>query len=136
MPKHEPKGGIQAVVEMLQVMDGASRDKLLANLAQKDAKLVEELGKRLFTFEDLVKLEAREMEELIRRIPVGKLALALRGASEELRAAFFTRMSQRAATHLAEEVDALGPKRVTDVQAARFEILRLVDKAAAGGRRS
>jgi flagellar motor switch protein FliG len=124
--KRAPFGGVQGIVDMLKVMDGPERDKLLANLRARDPKLAGELDRRLFTFEDLAGAGPEVVDELVRQVPAGKLALALRGASEALRATIFGRMSARAAKNLADEIDALGPRRVSDVEAARQEILRLL----------
>lgn len=117
-----PKTGIESVVEMLQYLDGPSREKLLQNLHERDPHLVEELNRRIWSFEELKKLEGPDLQLLLREIPMRKLALALRKASDEVRAHIYKNLSQRAATALDEDVKALGPQKLTLVERAQKEI--------------
>ncbi len=116
------KTGVQAVVEMMQHMDGPSREKLMANLQERDPHLVAELEKRLWTFEDLKKLEAADLQLLLREVPSKTLALALRKTSEEVKQAIFSNISKRAGQVLQEDVMALGPQKLSKVEEAQAEI--------------
>jgi len=130
MDQSDPRGkkfdGVQAVVDMLNAMDEAGREKMLASLAKQDPKLVGELERRLFLFEDLIRLEPAKVQKLLRALPAPKLALALRKSSEELKSFLFSQMSARSAEMLKEEIQNLGPRRVSDIERVQKEIILLV----------
>jgi flagellar motor switch protein FliG len=119
----KPVGGVEEVVRMLQHMDEASRGKLLSSLAERDPTLTRQIQDKMFTFEDLVREDAKRVQKLLREVPQKQLALAMRGASEELRTFLFGNMSASAAKILREEIDVMPPQKVTDVQVARQQIL-------------
>src|ERR671931_98557 len=96
----KPVGGVEEVAKMLQHMDDASREKLLSNLAARDPSLVKQIQEKLFTIEDLLKVEPRVVQKLLREVPSKQLALALRGTSAELRHFVFGNMSGKAAKML------------------------------------
>ena len=118
------KTGVEAVVEMMQHMDGPSREKLMANLQERDPHLVAELEKRLWTFEEVRKLEPPDLQLLLREVPSKTLALALRKTSDELKQAIFSNLSKRAGQILQEDVMALGPQKLSKVEEAQAEVGR------------
>jgi flagellar motor switch protein FliG len=129
-----PHGGVEGIVEMLHVMAEPDRQRLLNDIAGRDPRLFAELQAKLFTFADLVALSAREMQALIPAVPSGKLALALRQADEKLRAHFFDNMTRRAAESLQEEVRTSGPRRLSDVEAAQAEVIRVAKELESHGK--
>ena len=130
MTPKDPKSlsGVQAVVDMFAVMDPQERERLLRDLAERDPALVEEIHRRIFTFEDLGRIEDHALRDLIQKVPRAQLALALRHASEEIRSLIFRNLSERAGKILAEEIRNLGPQRLSDVQAAQAKIAELALK--------
>lgn len=116
------KTGKESVVEMLQVMDPKEREKLLNNLAQKDPILAEELARRMESIEDLLKVEGLILQKFLREVPIQQLALAMRKVTDDLRTHLFSQLSERARKTLQEEIDSLGPQRVSAIQQAQNEI--------------
>src|ERR1700746_3461009 len=104
MVQKKSRSGLQITVEMLNALPADHRERLLASVAEKDPELVEELRKRLFTFEDLARLEDVLIQKILREVPTKKLALALRGASDPLKEAVYRNLSSRAGETLREEV--------------------------------
>lgn len=119
---------MKAVLEMLEGLGAGERKLLLARVAERDARLAREIEERIFGFEWIVKLEAAEMQMLLRETPRPMLALALRAASEEIQAAVFGNLSARAAEELREEIRGSGPRKLADVRAAQTSIARLARK--------
>ncbi|MBI3542334.1 MAG: hypothetical protein HY075_03555 [Deltaproteobacteria bacterium] len=130
----QPKGGIPSVIEMLQLLDAETRAKILSNIAARDEKLARQLEARLFDFEDLRQLTPRMTQELLREIPEAKLVLALRKASDELRAHVFSNMSKRQAEVLRDELANQPPQKLTDVEKAQAEIVEIAKRLEAEGR--
>ncbi len=128
------KTGVEAVVEMMQHMDGPSREKLMANLQERDPHLVAELEKRLWTFEEVRKLEPPDLQLLLREVPSKTLALALRKTSDELKQAIFSNLSKRAGQVLQEDVMALGPQKLSKVEEAQAEVGRKLKALIASGK--
>ena len=116
-------GGIKAAAEMVSALDAPARRKLLARLAAQDAKLAEQIEKEMFIFEDLLKFSDAEIQQLLKQIKRPRLVLALRTASDDLKAALFRNMPKGAAAVLREEVEAQGKQRLALVLAAQAEII-------------
>lgn len=121
-------GGVQAVADMFNAMDPESRARMLANLAERDPGLVEEIQRRIFVFEDLAKLEDLTLQSLLKEAKPKRLALALKKAPEEVKAALLRNLSARAAKFLLEEIEHLGPQRLSDVHAAQAEMAELAKR--------
>ena len=120
-----PLGGIEAITEMLAHMGLPEQDKLLANVAERDPALVEKIRASLFRFDDFVHLSPKQMQVFVREVPPARLALALRGVSEELKAHFFSSLSKRAAEALREDMEALGPQKASLVAATQAEVMEI-----------
>jgi len=132
--KDGPKGGVDAVVEMLQFMDAVSLRRLLADVGEKDPKLLSEIQQKMFTFEDLLRLSSKELQILLKKVPPARLALALRRGTDALKDHFFMSLSTRAADLLRNEISTLGPRRVSDIEAAQSEILRTAKELETQGK--
>ena len=126
--KPPAKGGVQATAEMLNALPPEHQEKLLAAVAEKDPGLAAEIRKLMFTFEDFANLEDALLQKILREVPTRKLALALRSSSEVLRATLFRNLSARAGEMLREEIEALGPQRRTDVEAAQAELIEIAKR--------
>lgn len=120
--------GLQAAAELLNGLDKEAREKLLANIAKENPEMAKKLLDRMFTFEDLAKVSGRQMQALLREIPGPRLALAMRAASESLKAFIFSNLSKRAADILQEEITSMGPQKKSEVENAQREILEQAKK--------
>ncbi len=123
---YENTGGVSAVAEMLNVSDRATERALLENLSQEDPNLVEEIRRLMFVFEDLIKLNDKEIQTLLKNVENSKWALALKGASPELKEKVFSNMSQRAGEMLKEEMEYSGAVKLSLVEATQQEIVDVV----------
>jgi flagellar motor switch protein FliG len=116
-------GGPAAVASILNLLQGTLEKNILEHMADVDAPLSEQIKNLMFVFEDLRALDDRAIQRLLRDIDTKTLALALKGASGELRQRIVSQMSQRAGQALAEEMDLLGPTRMKDVEAAQAVVV-------------
>ena len=122
----ENAGGVASVAGMLNVIDRATERSLLENLAQEDPDLVEEIRRLMFVFEDINKLDDRNIQSLLKNVESSQWALALKGASEELKDKIFSNMSKRASDLLLEEIEYLGPVRLSSVEQTQQQIVDIV----------
>ncbi|MGQ9727448.1 MAG: flagellar motor switch protein FliG [Candidatus Fervidibacter sp.] len=125
--------GLQVLTQILSNLSREVMQEILANLEQQNPELAERVQQVMFTFEDLVKLDDRSLQRVLREVDMRELALALKGASEELKEKIFRNMSQRAAQILREEMDYMGPVRLRDVTAAQRRIVDIVRKLEEAG---
>jgi len=127
-------GGVKTVAEILNQMDRASEELILKNIEEKDPILAEEIRKLMFTFEDLINVDDRGIQTILKEISTDDLALALKMASEELKDKIFRNMSSRAVEILKEEMEAKGPVRVSDVEKAQMNIVRVARRLEEEGK--
>ena len=119
-------GGIDAVVAIINSADRATERNIMEYLEENDPELAEEIKKRLFVFEDIIRLDDRSLQRVLREVDMKELGLALKGATEELRGKFFKNMSKRAAEMLQEDMDYMGPVRVKDVEDSQQKVVNVV----------
>lgn len=129
----EKAGGVQAVAEILNVADRMTNKGILENLGQDDPELVDQIKRLMFTFDDLMKLDDKSIQSLLKEVENSQWAMALKGASEELRTKILGNLSQRAAAILTEEMEYLGPVRVSDVEAMQQIIVDAVRRLEDSG---
>jgi len=129
----ENAGGVGSVAEMLNVIDRATERSLLENLAQEDPDLVEEIRRLMFVFEDINKLSDRDIQTLLKNVESSQWAMALKGASEELKDKVLHNMSKRAGDLLREEMDYLGPVRLSSVEQTQQQIVDIVRRLEDAG---
>ena len=129
----EKAGGVAAVAEMLNVIDRATERSLLENLAQEDPELVEEIRRLMFVFEDITKFTDRDIQTLLKNVESSQWAMALKGASEELKQKILGNMSKRAATLLTEEMEYLGPVRASNVEQVQQQIVDIIRRLEDAG---
>lgn len=118
-------GGIDMVVDMLNIMEKKSEKQILEGVEQEDPKLAEEIKAMMFVFEDLVTLDDRSLQMILREIDQQTLTLALRGANEDMRERIFTNVSTRAAQMLREDIDAMGPVKLSEVEQSQSEVVQV-----------
>jgi flagellar motor switch protein FliG len=119
-------GGIDSVVAIINSADRGTERNIMEYLEENDPELAEEIKKRLFVFEDIIRLDDRSLQRVLREVEMKELGLALKGATEELRSKFFKNMSKRAAEMLQEDMDYMGPVRVKDVEEAQQKVVNVV----------
>jgi flagellar motor switch protein FliG len=119
-------GGIDAVVALINSADRTTERNIMEYLEENDPELAEEIKKRLFVFEDIIRLDDRSLQRVLREVDMKELGLALKGATEELRAKFFKNMSKRAAEMLQEDMEYMGPVRVKDVEESQQKVVNVV----------
>jgi len=119
-------GGPAAVAAVLNLVPTSIERDLLEGLSTRDPALADEIKNLMFTFDDLVKLDDRSLQRVLRDVEVKELALALKAASEEVKGKILSTMSQRAVAALKEEMEFLGAVRLRDVEAAQGAIVKIV----------
>lgn len=129
----ENAGGVEAVAEILNVTDRATERSLLENLAQEDPDLVEEIRRLMFVFEDISKFSAKDVQTLLKNVENSQLAMALKGASEDLKQKILGNMSVRAADLLREEMEYLGPVRLSAVEQVQQQIVDVIRRLEDAG---
>ncbi|HSU80161.1 MAG TPA: flagellar motor switch protein FliG [Candidatus Angelobacter sp.] len=119
-------GGIESVVDVLNGVDRTTERTILDALAIEDPDLAEEIKKRMFVFEDIVVLDPRSIQRVIRDVENEDLLLAMRSASEEVKNMIFDNMSQRRVETFKEELEFMGPVRLRDVEEAQTRIVGII----------
>ncbi|MGX7681054.1 flagellar motor switch protein FliG [Jatrophihabitans sp. DSM 45814] len=119
-------GGVQPLVEIINRADRGTEKLILEGLEQRDPELADEVRSRMFVFEDLINLDDRAVQLVLRGVEVANLAVALKGVSPSVRSKVMNNMSERAAITLGEEIELLGPVRVQAVEEAQTEVVRVI----------
>lgn len=127
-------GGVQPVAEMLNVMDKNTETAIMSRIEEKDPILAEEIRKLMFVFEDIIKIDDKGIQTLLKEVANDKLLLALKTANEEIRAKIFKNISQRAAKLLQDDLQNMGPARLSDVEAAQVEIVNVARRLEQEGK--
>jgi len=118
-------GGIEAVAEMLNSLDKSTETRILATIEESNPDLAEQIRELMFTFEDMVLIDSRGMQLILKEMPQDQLTIALKTASEPIKELIFSSMSQRAAEMLREDLEVLGPVKVSDVEKAQQEMVKV-----------
>lgn len=129
----EKTGGVQTVAEMLNLADRATEKSILEALETDDPDLVESIRRLMFVFEDILLVDDRGIQAVLKEIDNSDLALALRTASEDLKGKIFKNMSERAVQLISEDMEYMGPVRVSDVEAAQQKIVDVVRRLEDAG---
>jgi flagellar motor switch protein FliG len=125
-------GGVQALVDLLSRSDRATEKLILGELEKRDAELADQVRSQMFVFEDIVNLDDRSVQLVLRDVDVKELAVALKGVRSDVRDKILKNMSERAAANLSEEVELLGPTRmkaVNDAQAGVVKVIRQLEES-------
>ncbi|MGH9068801.1 MAG: flagellar motor switch protein FliG [Acidimicrobiales bacterium] len=133
MPTGGAGGGTATLAAILNRSDRALEREVLGQMEQTDPELAEDVRRRLFTFEDVIRLDDRTLQKVLRAVQPKVLATALKGATEENREVFTHNLSERAADDLTEEIELLGPMRLAEVEGAQMELVRTVRDLEAAG---
>ena len=126
-------GGIARLAEIINQTDEMSGDLILNEIEEEDPELVAEIKQKMFVFEDLVLVDDRGLQNLLRSVETRELALALKASTEDVKEKIFSNMSERAAEILMEEIEALGSVRMKEVSDAQKGITKLIQEKEAKG---
>ena len=133
-------GGLKRAADILNMMDTSTENAILESIREADESLGGRIQELMFTFENLLDLDDRSIQRILREITSDQLVVALKGATQEIRALIFKNMSKRAAESLQEDLEMRGPTKLSEVEAAQKEILTVVRRLteegeiAAGGK--
>jgi len=127
-------GGIEPIADMLNLMDKNSEKNIMARVEEKDPELAEEIRKLMFVFEDLIYVDDRGIQELLKIVDNQKLVISLKTAPDEVKSKLFRNMSNRAATLLREDLEALAPTKISDVEKAQQDIVQQLKELEVQGK--
>ncbi len=121
-------GGVESIVDILNLVDRSTEKSIIESLEEEDPELAEEIKKRMFVFEDIVMLDDRAIQKVLREVDTAELAKALKAVDSEVQDKIFRNMSKRAATLLKEDMEYMGPIRMKDVEEAQQKIVAIIRK--------
>jgi flagellar motor switch protein FliG len=127
-------GGVEPIAEMLNLMDKATEEQILDNLEERDPDLAEEIRQLMFVFDDLVKIDDRGIQEIIKNVNNDKWKIALRTAAEAVKELVFKNMSERAAQMLREDMEAMSAVKLSDIENIQMEIIGITRKLESEGK--
>ncbi len=131
--KSSSVGGVKVAANILNFMDSGQDEQILGTIGEIDGELGVRIRDLMFVFDNLAEIDDRAMQAILREVPNDKLSVALRGAEARVREKITSNMSQRAAEILLEDMEARGPVRLAEVEAAQKDILAMVRKMADAG---
>lgn len=126
MDDYTVAGGIEAAVDILNMVDRATEKTIIDALEEEEPELAEEIRKRMFVFEDIILLDDRSIQKVLREVDSKDLALALKTASEEVSSRIYRNMSKRAAEMLREDIEYMGPARLRDIEETQQKIVAII----------
>ncbi|MFZ3047225.1 MAG: flagellar motor switch protein FliG [Desulfatirhabdiaceae bacterium] len=126
-------GGIAHLAELLNLVDGSTCETILNEMEESNPELVAQIKLMMFVFEDLVLVNDKGLQKVFRRVETNKLALALKGASDDVKNKIYKNISERAGAMLKEEVEAIGAVRMKDVEEAQQSITKVIQELEASG---
>ncbi|MBQ8325744.1 MAG: flagellar motor switch protein FliG [Lachnospiraceae bacterium] len=121
-------GGVDAVVEILNTVDRGTEKHIMETLEIEEPELADEIRKKMFVFEDILTLDDRAIQRVLRDVDNNDLAIALKGANEQVQNAIFNNLSKRLATMIREDMEFMGPVRMKDVEEAQQKIVNIIRK--------
>ncbi|MCM1086777.1 MAG: flagellar motor switch protein FliG [Muribaculaceae bacterium] len=121
-------GGVDAVVEILNTVDRGTEKHIMETMEIEEPELADEIRKKMFVFEDILLLDDRAIQRVLRDVDNGDLAIALKGSNEEVQNAIFNNLSKRLAVMIKEDMEFMGPVRMKDVEEAQQKIVNIIRK--------
>jgi len=131
--KRQPSGGPRAVAEIFNQLDSGLSTEILAQMGEQNPELMDSIRQKMFVFDDLMALDANGVKELLSRADRRLLTTALKGTNEELRQHLLKGMSQRGAAMLLEDMEALGPVKIREVEAAQQAMIAVLRQLESEG---
>ena len=126
-------GGVDAVVEILNTVDRATEKHIMETLEIEEPELADEIRKKMFVFEDILMLDDRSIQRVLRDVDNNDLAMACKSANEQVQNAIFNNLSKRLAVMIREDMDFMGPVRMKDVEEAQQKIVNIIRKLEDSG---
>lgn len=126
-------GGVDAVVEILNTVDRGTEKHIMETLEIEDPELADEIRKKMFVFEDILLLDDRAIQRVLRDVENSDLAIALKGSTEQVQNAIFNNLSKRLAAMIQEDMEFMGPVRMKDVEEAQQKIVNIIRKLEDSG---
>ncbi|NLM06410.1 MAG: flagellar motor switch protein FliG [Tissierellia bacterium] len=121
-------GGIENVVDMLNSVDRSTEKNIMEELEIQDPELSEEIRRRMFVFEDIVGLDSRSIQRIVREVDNSQWAISLKSASEDVKNTIFSNMSSRLVEMIKEDIEFMGPVRIKDIEDAQQNIVNVIRK--------
>jgi flagellar motor switch protein FliG len=126
-------GGVDAIVQILNSVDRSTEKHIMETLEIEDTELAEEIRKKMFVFEDILSLDDRSIQRILREVDNNELGIALKGSGEEVQKVIFNNLSKRLAAMIKEEMEFMGPIRLKDVEEAQQKIVNIIRKLEDAG---
>lgn len=126
-------GGVDAVVEILNAVDRATEKHIMETMEIDEPELADEIRKKMFVFEDILLLDDRAIQRVLRDVDNNDLAIALKGSNDEVQTAIFNNLSKRLASMIKEDMEFMGPVRLKDVEEAQQKIVNIIRKLEDSG---
>ena len=121
-------GGVDAIVDILNTVDRGTEKHIMESMEIEDPELADEIRKKMFVFEDILSLDDRSVQRVLREVDNNELAIALKGSNEEVQNLIFNNLSKRLATMIKEDMEFMGPVRMKDVEEAQQKIVNIIRK--------
>ena len=121
-------GGVDAIVNILNTVDRGTEKHIMESLEVEEPELADEIRKKMFVFEDILSLDDRSVQRVLREVDNNELAVALKGSNEEVQNLIFNNLSKRLATMIKEDMEFMGPVRMKDVEEAQQKIVNIIRK--------
>lgn len=131
--KNQPLGGTRTAADLINFLSGDAEASVMEHLKNYDEEMAQKIMDEMFVFENLLEIDDRGIQQLLREVQSDALIIALKGASEEVREKIFKNMSQRAAAMVREDLESKGPVRLSEVEAQQKEILTVLRRLADEG---
>ncbi len=126
-------GGLRSLVDLLNQVDRATERTIVESLEEQNPELADEVRRMMFLFEDIVVLDDRSIQQVLREVDTKELSVALKGVTPEVQDAIFRNMSERAATNIKEELEFMGPVRVKQVEEAQQKVVAVIRRLEEAG---
>ena len=126
-------GGVDSVVDILNAVDRGTEKHILESLEIEEPELADEIRKKMLVFEDILLLDDRAIQRVLRDVPTDDLALALKSTNEQVQNAIFNNMSKRLAVMIKEDMEFMGPVRMKDVEEAQQKVVNIIRKLEESG---
>ena len=126
-------GGVDSIVDILNTVDRGTEKHIMETLEIEEPELADEIRKKMFVFEDILTLDGRSIQRVLREVDNNELAIALKSAGEEVQNVIFENLSKRLASMIKEDMDFMGPVRLKDVEEAQQKIVSIIRKLEDSG---
>lgn len=121
-------GGVDAIVEILNTVDRGTEKHIIETLEIEEPELADEIRRKMFVFEDILSLDDKSIQRVLREVDNNEIAMALKGSTEEVQTVIFNNLSKRLAVMIREDMEFMGPVRLKDVEEAQQKIVNIIRK--------